>query len=244
MLFGYERGAFTGAVEKRIGKFEEANGGTIFLDEIGEMPLDVQAKFLRVLQEREIERIGSNKPIKLNLRIIAATNRNLEKEIAEGRFRMDLYFRLNVFPIQIPALRDRKEDIPGLVAHFINLCSKKYGKQVKNISSPLLNILMSYHWPGNIRELEHLIERSVLLCDTDTINQLPDFQITDASGRTSLQQQGKMKTMDEMEREYILHTLEMCNGRIAGTGGAAQSLGMNVSTLNSRIKKLGIEKEK
>lgn len=244
VLFGYERGAFTGAVEKRIGKFEEANGGTIFLDEIGEMPLDVQAKFLRVLQEREIERIGNNKAIKLDLRIIAATNRNLEKEIAEGRFRMDLYYRLNVFPIHIPPLRDRKEDIPGLVTHFINLCSKKYAKQVKSISNSLLSILMSYHWPGNIRELEHLIERSVLLCDTDTINELPSFQMTQSSENGSIQQQGKIKTMEEMEREYILHTIELCNGRIAGSGGAAHALGMNISTLNSRIKKLGIEKEK
>jgi DNA-binding NtrC family response regulator len=244
ILFGHERGAFTGAVEKRIGKFEQAHEGTIFLDEIGEMPLDMQAKFLRVLQEREIERIGSNKPMKINVRIIAATNRNLEKEIAEGRFRMDLYFRLNVFPIQIPPLRDRREDIPGLVAHFIANASKKYSKPVKTISRPLLTDLMAYHWPGNVRELEHLMERSVLLCDGDTINQLPDFQIHKPSATAALSEEGRVRTMEEMERDYILQILEKCNGRIFGKGGAAELLGMHVSTLNSRIKKLGIEKEK
>lgn len=244
ILFGHERGAFTGAIERRIGKFEDADEGTIFLDEIGDMPMDVQTKLLRVLQSREIERIGSNRPIKLDLRVIAATNRNLEKEIADGRFRMDLYFRLNVFPIQIPPLRDRKEDIPGLVAHFISLCNKKYNKQVKDLSSQLLQTLIAYHWPGNIRELEHLIERSILLCDSDMIKRLPDFQINKSSGSTTTQPNGRMKTMEEMEREYILQTLELCNGKIAGAGGAAQSLGMNISTLNSRIKKLGIEKEK
>jgi transcriptional regulator with GAF, ATPase, and Fis domain len=244
VLFGHERGAFTGAVEKRIGKFEEAQGGTIFLDEIGEMPLDMQARFLRVLQEREIERIGSNKSIKLDLRIIAATNRDLEKEVADGRFRMDLYFRLNVFPIQIPSLRDRKEDIPGLVTHFINLSSKKYNKQIGDISGHLLNTLMSYHWPGNIRELEHLIERSVLLCEGDTIKRLPDFQIKTSLNAAEPQPDGKVKTMEEMERDHILRVLKTCSGKIAGAGGAAQMLGLNVSTLNSRIKKLGIEKEK
>lgn len=244
VLFGHERGAFTGAAEKRIGKFEQAHEGTIFLDEIGEMPLDMQAKFLRVLQEREIERIGSNKPIKVNVRIIAATNRNLEKEIAEGRFRMDLYFRLNVFPIQIPPLRDRKEDIPDLVAHFISICSKKYNKPVKSISRPLLKDLTAYHWPGNVRELEHLIERSVLLCESEMINQLPDFQLYKPSNTTTLPEEGRIKTMEEMERDYILQILEKCNGKIFGKGGAAELLGMPVSTLNSRIKKLGIEKEK
>jgi DNA-binding NtrC family response regulator len=244
ILFGHERGAFTGAVEKRIGKFEQAHEGTIFLDEIGEMPLDMQAKFLRVLQEREVERIGSNKPVKVNVRIIAATNRNLEKEIAEGRFRMDLYFRLNVFPIQIPPLRDRREDIPGLVAHFIALCSKKYNKPVKTISRPLLTDLMAYQWPGNVRELEHLMERSVLLCEGDTIHQLPDFQIHKPLTTATLPEEGRVKTMEEMERDYILQILEKCNGRIFGKGGAAELLGMHVSTLNSRIKKLGIEKEK
>jgi two-component system response regulator HydG len=243
ILFGHERGAFTGAIEKRIGKFEQAHDGTIFLDEIGEMPLEMQAKFLRVLQEREIERIGSNKPIKVNVRIIAATNRNLEKEIAEGRFRMDLYFRLNVFPIHIPPLRDRKEDLPALVAHFIDVCGKKYNKPVRAISHPLLNDLLAYHWPGNVRELEHLIERSVLLCEGETIKQLPDFQIYKPAN-TPLPQEGRVKTMEEMERDYILQVLEKCNGKIFGKGGAAELLGMHVSTLNSRIKKLGIEKEK
>ena len=244
VLFGHERGAFTGAVEKRIGKFEQAHEGTIFLDEIGEMPLDMQAKFLRVLQEREIERIGSNKPIKVDVRIVAATNRNLEKEIAEGRFRMDLYFRLNVFPIQIPPLRDRREDIPGLVAHFIDLCSKKYNKHVKGISGHLLEDLMAYTWPGNVRELEHLIERSVLLCEGNTISRLPDFDIHKVYNTIASPVEGRVKTMEEVERDHIIEVLEKCNGKIFGKGGAAELLGMNVSTLNSRIKKLGIQKEK
>jgi len=244
ILFGHEHGAFTGAVEKRVGKFEQAHEGTIFLDEIGEMPLDMQAKFLRVLQEREVERIGSNKPMKVDVRIIAATNRNLEKEIAEGRFRMDLYFRLNVFPIQVPPLRDRKEDIPGMVAHFIDQYDKKYNKQVKDISAHLLQNLMAYHWPGNVRELQNLIERSVLLCEGETISQLTDFNVHKTSATILSQQEGKLKTMEETERDYIVHILERCNGKISGRGGAAESLGMNVSTLNSRMKKLGIEKEK
>jgi len=243
ILFGHERGAFTGAVEKRIGKFEQAQGGTIFLDEIGEMPLDVQSRFLRVLQEREVERLGSNKPIKVDVRIIAATNRNLEKEIANGRFRMDLYFRLNVFPILVPALRERREDIPALTAHFIDLYAKKYRKPVRNISSNLLIGFMSYHWPGNVRELEHLIERSVLVCEGETINKLPNFHIHNIPN-TRASFEGRAKTMEEMERDYIVQILEVCNGRIVGKGGAAESLGMNASTLNSRIKKLGIEKEK
>jgi transcriptional regulator with GAF, ATPase, and Fis domain len=244
ILFGHERGAFTGAIDKRIGKFEEANEATIFLDEIGELTLDMQSRFLRVLQEREIERIGSNKSIKLNVRIIAATNRDLEKEIAEGRFRMDLYFRLNVFPIHVPSLRERREDIPELIAHFIKVYSRKYDKRVTDISTYSIKDLMSYHWPGNIRELEHLIERSVLLCETSTITMLPGFQVGRNSRFSTNTSESRIKTMEEMEHDHVLRVLEKCNGKISGNGGAAQSLGVKVSTLNSRIKKLGIEKEK
>jgi len=241
-LFGHERGAFTGAVEKRLGKFEMAQGGTIFLDEIGEMSPDIQTKFLRALQEREIERVGSNKPIKIDVRIIAATNRNLEKEVAEGRFRMDLYFRLNVFPIHIPPLRERKDDIPILVRHFIDLYSKRYHKAVTMLADHLMNELLSYHWPGNIRELEHLIERSILLSEGPIITHLPDFHLNNTLAKIEVPENPVIKTMEEMERDYILQVLEKCNGKVFGKGGAAELLGMNVSTLNSRIKKLGIEK--
>jgi len=242
-LFGHERGAFTGAIEKRLGKFEMAQGGTIFLDEIGEMSPDIQTKFLRALQEREIERVGSNKPIKIDVRIIAATNRNLEKEVAEGRFRMDLYFRLNVFPIHIPSLRERREDIPVLVSHFIDLYSKRYHKPVTKVADNLISELSSYHWPGNIRELEHLIERSILLSEGTTITHFPDLQLNSTLVKKGTPENPVIKTMEEMERDYILQILEKCNGKISGKGGAAELLGMNVSTLNSRIKKLGIEKE-
>jgi two-component system, NtrC family, response regulator HydG len=243
VLFGHEKGAFTGAVEKRIGKFEMAQGGTIFLDEIGEMPLDIQTKFLRALQEREIERVGNNQSIKIDVRIIAATNRNLEKEVAEGNFRMDLYFRLNVFPIHIPPLRERKDDITILADHFINLYSKRYNKSVTKLADHLVRELSAYHWPGNIRELEHLIERSVLLSEGTTITVLPDFRIHNAIAKTEASGTAAIKTMEEMERDHILQVLEKCNGKVFGKGGAAELLGMNVSTLNSRIKKLGIEKE-
>jgi two-component system response regulator HydG len=244
ILFGHERGAFTGAAEKKIGKFELAQGSTIFFDEIGEMPLDIQAKFLRALQEKEIERIGSNETIKIDVRIIAATNRNLEKEVAEGRFRIDLYFRLNVFPIVLPPLRERTEDILLLVKHFIYLYSKKYAKHVTGISDAVLRDLMAYHWPGNVRELEHLIERSVLLCEGNVITRPSDFKFDDATINSQQEQQDRIKTIDEVDRDYILHVLDRCKGKMSGSGGAAELLGMNVSTLNSKMKRLGIQKEK
>ena len=168
-LFGHEKGSFTGATDKRTGKFEQANGGTIFLDEIGEMPVDLQVKLLRVLQEKEIEPIGSRSPVKINVRVIAATNRNLEKEVGEGRFRLDLYYRLNVFPITLPPLRERLEDIPELVQHFINIYNRKSGKKVTWVSERILESMMTYNWPGNIRELENIIERGVLLSKGTTI---------------------------------------------------------------------------
>lgn len=243
-LFGHERGAFTGATERRIGKFEQAEDGTIFLDEIGEMQFELQVKLLRVLQEKEIERLGGNTTIKINARIIAATNKDLEAEVAKGRFRIDLYYRLNVFPIQLPALRYRKEDIPDLVVHFINYYSHKAGKKVIGISESALQDLIAYDWPGNIRELENMIERSVLLAIGNTINDvsLPGGT-TYQKADIQKQELTRIKTMEETERDYIIAVIKKCNGKISGHGGAATLLDLNVSTLNSKIKKLGISKE-
>ncbi len=241
-LFGHEKGAFTGANDKRIGKFEQADGGSIFLDEIGELPLEAQVKLLRVLQEKEIERLGGNYTRKINVRIITATNRNLEKEVAEGRFRLDLYYRLNVFPIELPALRQRKEDIAGLVYHFIDKYRKKGSSKVTGISSDALNELQDYDWPGNIRELEHLIERTMLLTEGETITQIDLPHAPPLSGFTDVDQ-SRIKTMEEMERAHILRILKICKGKIFGPGGAAEVLNIPSTTLNSKIKKLGIKFE-
>lgn len=240
-LFGHEKGSFTGATERRIGKFEQAHNGTLFLDEIGEMPLEMQAKLLRALQEKEIERVGGNAPIKVNVRIIAATNCNLEKEVAEGRFRLDLYYRLNVFPIQLPPLRERKEDIGLLARHFIAVYSAKNGKNVSEISETALKSLLSYHWPGNIRELENLIERSILLAKTDTIEHIPLPAFEEIKVHNS-SNEWYFKTIQENEREHIINVLEKCNGRIRGTGGASEILGLPPTTLASRMQKLGIKR--
>ncbi|TFF37796.1 sigma 54-interacting transcriptional regulator [Mucilaginibacter psychrotolerans] len=244
-LFGHEKGAFTGAIDRRVGKFEQASGGTIFLDEIGELPLDAQVKLLRVLQEMEFERVGSNKSIKVDVRVIAATNRNLEKEVSEGRFRLDLYYRLNVFPIFIPPLRERKEDIGILAKNFVEKFSLKTGRPVTGISAAALTQLKNYHWPGNIRELEHLIERQVLIKTEGLIENiaLPQHQ-TEKNNQIDRQEGNiPLKTMEEMEADYIVHVLKNCQGRIGGPGGAAEILGMPPSTLHSRIKKLGIKRE-
>lgn len=241
-LFGHERGAFTGATEKRTGKFEQADGGTIFLDEIGELPLEAQVKLLRVLQEREIERLGGNYKKKINVRIIAATNRNLEKEVSEGRFRLDLYYRLNVFPVELPSLRQRKEDIPLLVNYFLDRFAKRSNKELTGITAEALNTLMDYDWPGNVRELEHLIERSVLLAregmiETIEIPKIPSASIPYAEPGI------RVLTLEEMEREHILNILKVCNGKVFGPGGAAEMLNIPSTTLNSKIKKLGIKYE-
>ena len=241
-LFGHEKGAFTGAIEKRIGKFEMANGGTIFLDEIGELPVELQAKLLRVLQEKEIDRIGAKGPTKINVRVIAATNRNLEKEVAEGRFRLDLYYRLNVFPLIMPALRDRKDDIPSLVTHFIQYYNKRAGKKVTGISDSVMEGLMAYHWPGNIRELENMIERSVLLAKGNIINEIHlPFNIP--KSESTIANDGRLKTMEENERDHIIKVLTKCKGKIWGNGGAAEILNLPPSTLQSKMKRLGIKKE-
>ncbi|WP_082458649.1 sigma 54-interacting transcriptional regulator [Pedobacter sp. Leaf216] len=239
-LFGHERGSFTGAVDRRLGKFELAHKGTLFLDEIGEMPLELQVKLLRALQEKEIERIGGKETIKVDVRIIAATNRNLEKEMDEGRFRSDLYYRLNIFPIELPPLRQRVEDIPLLAMHFINRFSKKMGKQINKLNNRLLQELKLYHWPGNIRELEHLIERSVLLSSGDT---LKNIAIPVARNNNFDESVYIYKTLDQNERDHILMTLKACGGKINGKAGAAHVLGVPPSTLSSKMKRLGITRE-
>ena len=242
-LFGHERGSFTGAIERRIGKFELANNGTLFLDEIGEMPLELQVKLLRVLQEQEIERVGGKTTIKVDVRIIAATNRDLENEMAAGRFRSDLYYRLNIFPINLPALRNRKEDIPILASSFITRFAKKSGKQINNLSKKALQDLSQYDWPGNIRELEHMIERSVLLTTGDTIKEiyLPSAKQNKSTPVT--EEVAVAKTIDDNEKEHILKILKHVKGRIAGEGGAAELLGVPPSTLNSKMKRLGISRK-
>lgn len=240
LLFGHEKGAFSGAVERRIGKFEQANGGTIFLDEIGEMPVDMQVKLLRVLQEREIERIGAMRSQKVDVRIISATSRNLEKEVADGRFRMDFYYRLNVFPLHLPPLKERLEDIPALVDYFLEMHCRNMGRPLVSVTQRVMDTLIMYSWPGNIRELEHLIERAVLLCDGTVITQVA---LPEKIEYVPVVQDERVKTMQENEREHIIDVLRRCKGKIFGKGGAAELLSMNVSTLNYRIRKLGINKD-
>lgn len=237
ILFGHEKGAFTGAHEAKTGKFEQANGGTIFLDEIGELSVDVQAKLLRVLQEKEIERVGGHKTIKTDVRIIAATNRNLELAMAEGRFRIDLYYRLNVFPITLPPLRERPEDIPLLARYFLDQYLQKMNRPPVTIDDKAMDTLNRYHWPGNIRELEHVVERAILLCNGKLIKEFGLMRTT------TVHTPQQVKTIEENERDHIMAILTLCRGKVSGEDGAAKILGIKVSTLNSRIKKLGIKKE-
>jgi DNA-binding NtrC family response regulator len=240
-LFGHEKGSFTGALNKRIGKFEQADGGTIFLDEIGELPLDLQVKFLRVLQEREIERIGGS-TLKIDVRIIAATNKNLEEEISKGRFRLDLYYRLNIFPISLPPLRERQSDILLLANYFLKKYADKQGKEITGFSDEVIGILRTYSWPGNVRELENMMERSVLLASGSLITSL--VLPRDKGRGLSEVDENRIKTMEENERDHILSILKKCNWKVYGEGGAAELLNINVSTLNSRMKKLGIDKKR
>lgn len=239
-LFGHERGAFTGAIDKRIGKFELANNSTLFLDEIGELPLEAQAKLLRVIQEREFERVGGQQTIRIDVRLVAATNRNLEEEVKAGRFRADLYFRLNVFPVHLPPLRDRSEDIEALTHFFIEKYSRNAGRKIKKVAPKVMQQLRSYTWPGNVRELEHLIERSILLA-TDGV--LDEVYIPQHAG-TDKQEQAFLlnRSLEEVERAYIIETLKRCNGKISGAGSAAEILKMPGNTLHSKMKKLGITK--
>lgn len=241
-LFGHEKGAFTGALEKRIGKFEQADGGTLLLDEIGEMPAEMQTKLLRVLQEKEIERIGGKSTIPVDVRIIASTNRVLEKEVSAGKFRLDLYYRLQVFPIVVPPLRDRKDDIPRLANHFVQLYSRKFGKRMSGIAPHVMQEFLDYTWPGNIRELEHLIARSILLSKSSVIEEMYMLPVLNAAtGNNEVATQ--VKTIEEVERDHILQVLKKCKGKIWGPGGAAELLGIPPTTLQSKVKKLGIKRE-
>src|SRR5688572_19610974 len=240
-LFGHEKGSYTGAITKREGKFELADGGTIFLDEIGELPLELQVKFLRVLQEREIEPVGG-KPKKINVRVLAATNKDLEEEVAAGRFRIDLYYRLNVFPLLMPSLRERKEDIPLLANYFLKKYSTEEGRKVPVLSTEATTMLTQYNWPGNIRELENTIQRNIVLAKGAVIESL-EIPVSKSAANVANSNNNGFKTMIENERDHIMAVLESCNWKISGKGGAAEILDINVNTLNSRIKKLAIEKE-
>ena len=241
-LFGHEKGSFTGATDRRIGKFELADNSTLFLDEIGELPPELQAKLLRAIQEKEIERIGGRNTIKTDARIIAATNRDLQKEVDAGRFRTDLYYRLNVFPIHLPPLRDRREDIPALTAHFIARYARKSGKKINGISPRALQQMEAYHWPGNIRELEHLIERSILMTQGPIIREIHLPVEKKDNGVAEPADTAAIKSLEENERDHILNVLRKTKGRIRGNGGAAEILKLPPTTLHSRMKKLGIAK--
>lgn len=241
-LFGHEKGAFTGATELRIGKFEQAENSTVFLDEIGELPLELQGKLLRVLQEKEIQRIGGNKTIKVNARVIAATNRSLEEEVAEDRFRSDLYYRLNVYPIPLPALRERPDDIAVLGNFFLERHSKKIGKKMKGFSKKVLNSMAANAWPGNVRELENMVERSILFAREEVINEMI-FPQSFRKKNSTTDAEFCLKTLHEVEKEHILKVVKKCNGKISGPQGAAILLGLPSTTLISKMQKLGIKKE-
>lgn len=237
-LFGYEKGAFTGANSSKYGKFEMANGGTLFLDEIGELPLLLQSKLLRVLQEKEVERLGSNNPFKIDVRVIAATNRNLDDEVRNGNFRSDLYYRLNVIPIHVPPLRERKEDIPILINYFIEKLNRKTRKNINTISSSDLKQLIEYDWPGNIRELENITERSHILSTGTKLKVNFSFNTI----KNTNTQNNTIISLDDNEKQYITKILKLTNWKIRGKNGAAELLDINANTLDSRIKKLGIKK--
>src|ERR1700758_1549307 len=242
-LFGHEKGAFTGAMQRRLGRFESADGGTIFLDEVGELPAEIQVALLRVLQEREFQRVGGNESFKTNVRVVAATNRDLQGAIVEGRFREDLFYRLNVFPIEVPPLRERKEDIPLLVQYFAERYASKAGKNITSINKKSMEALQSYTWPGNIRELQNVIERSVVICDTDTL-------FVDESWlgrRTPVAAEAALPLTEKLsvqERQMIEAALADSNGRVSGPRGAAAKLGIPQSTLDSKIKALKIDKQR
>ena len=239
-LFGRERGAFTGADARQMGRFELANGGTIFLDEIGEMPLELQSKLLRVIQDGEFERLGSPRTIKVDVRIIAASNRSLEDEIRNGRFREDLFYRLNVFPIMIPPLRQRPEDIPLLVTHFVARFNKKMGKKIEIVPRNTLNTLQEYHWPGNVRELESVIERAVITSQGNVLEVVDRLDTSRKTVGTAVQD---VKALGELEQHHIIQVLQKTGWRIEGKDGAALLLGLNPSTLRARMRKYGIRRD-
>jgi PAS domain S-box-containing protein len=240
-LFGHEKGAFTGALQRRLGRFELAEGGTIFLDEIGELPAETQVALLRVLQEREFERIGGSQPIRSDVRVIAATNRDLASAITGGDFRSDLFYRLNVFPIEMPPLRDRKEDIPTLIEYFVHRYSRKAGKKIGTIEPRTLELLRSYAWPGNIRELQNVIERSVIVCETDFFSVDPSW-LSFESSPTTQSPEPITRMSAAQEREAIETALAATAGRVSGPSGAAAHLNMPASTLESKIRSHRINK--
>jgi len=240
-LFGHERGAFTGAAKRRLGRFELADGGTLFLDEVGELPPDAQVKLLRVLQEQEFERVGGDRTVTVDVRLIAATNRDLEEEVRRGRFRADLFYRLNVFPVRVPPLRERAGDIPLLSRHFVAQFGRKMAKPLRDVSSGSLERLQRYSWPGNVRELQNVLERACVLADSAIVD-VGDIQL----GRPLAPDGGAdaLVTMEEMERRHIRRALEASGGRIQGAAGAATLLGLHPNTLRSRMEKLGILRTK
>jgi formate hydrogenlyase transcriptional activator len=238
-LFGHERGAFTGAIATKIGRFELADRGTIFLDEVGEIPLELQVKLLRVLQEQEFERLGSTRTIRVNVRVIAATNRDLGRMVEEQQFRSDLYYRLKVFPVTVPPLRDRVEDIPLLVRHFAQKLALRMKKRIETVPSEAMKALQAYHWPGNVRELENLIERAVILTQgSDLVVSLAELKRTPGHVTNS-----RTTTLEQAEREHILKALRESEWIIGGPVGAAAKLGMKRTTLQSKMQKLGISRK-
>jgi formate hydrogenlyase transcriptional activator len=234
-LFGHERGAFTGAIAQKVGRLELADQGTLFLDEVGDIPLEVQPKLLRALQEREFERLGSTRTKKVDVRLVAATNRNLEKMIAEDKFRSDLYYRLNVFPIQIPPLRERPEDIPLLVRYFTQKYARRMEKQIESVPAASMRKLTRWHWPGNIRELENLVERAVILTRGSAL-EVPVSDLGNGSAEKAV-----AAMPDYNQREEFLRILKETRGRVGGADGAAARMGLKRTTLISRMKKLGID---
>ena len=242
-LFGHEKGAFTGAVERRLGRFELADGGTLFLDEVGDIPQELQPKLLRVLQEQEFERIGSGKTIRVDVRLVAATHRDLERLVHAGRFRADLFYRLHVFPIHLPPLRERRDDIPGLVWHFARHFARRTGKTISTISPETLARLRQYDWPGNVRELEHLVERAVILSPGPELR-VPRVDLIPVSGASPVGSPRVLPgtSLKDAERELIRRALEECKWQIGGPKGAAAKLGMKRTTLLSRMKKFGLQK--
>jgi len=233
-LFGHEKGAFTGAHARQLGRFEVANGATLFLDEIGELPPELQPKLLRVIQDGEFERLGSAGTIKVDVRVIAATNRNLEEEVRKGRFREDLWYRLSIFPITVPPLRERMEDIALLADFFVDKISKRLGKSIESIPTSVMNTLQDYQWPGNVRELENVLERAVINSSG------PKLRLVDELKKPYKDLTTTQKTLEEVERDHIVRVLEQTNWKVSGKNGAAELLGLNRSTLRARIRKLGI----
>ncbi|HEX9084348.1 MAG TPA: sigma-54 dependent transcriptional regulator, partial [Gemmatimonadaceae bacterium] len=242
-LFGYEKGAFTGAIQRHLGRFELADRGTIFLDEAGDLPPEAQVALLRVLQERTFDRVGGSKPVGVDVRVIAATNRDLDKDVADGSFRDDLYYRLSVFPIHVPPLRDRTGDIPVLVQYLTQRYAARVGKKITNVSRRTMDLFTEYKWPGNVRELQNVIERAVILCDRDTLV-VDETWLQNRRAKETTGSRGLGRPTIREEKEMIESALAGSSGRVAGPAGAAAKLGIPRSTLESRIRSLRIDKNR